>query len=53
MMIAVNLGFNQALIVAIGLYITAILFLFCDSVFRDSRRMRQTHPTSVEPAIRN
>lgn len=28
MVIAVNLGFNQALILAIGLYITALLFLF-------------------------
>src|SRR4030095_13109348 len=28
MVIAVNFGFNQALIVAIGLYISAIAFLF-------------------------
>jgi MFS family permease len=51
MMIAVNLGFNQALIVAVGLYISAIVFLFCDVAFRDSRR--QADPTSVGPAIRN
>jgi hypothetical protein len=38
MMIAVNFGFNQALIVAIGLYITAIVFLFHDKLPRCFRR---------------
>jgi len=38
MMIAVNFGFNQALIVAAGLYITATLFLFDDPMSRASRR---------------
>ena len=38
MVIAVNLGFNQALIVAIGLYISAIAFLFHDTVLCSFRR---------------
>jgi hypothetical protein len=42
MVIAVNLGFNQALIVAIGLYITAIVFLFHDSIFHRSEESLET-----------
>jgi hypothetical protein len=38
MVIAVNLGFNQALIVAIGLYISAIAFLFHDTLLCSFRR---------------
>ncbi len=52
MMIAVSLGFNQALIVAIGLYITAIAFLYCDLPFHNSRRRRHDS-LRIEPAIRH
>jgi len=37
MVIAVNFGFNQALILAIGLYISAIVFLFYDTLLRHFR----------------
>jgi len=37
MVIAVNFGFNQALILAIGLYISAIVFLFYDTLLRRFR----------------
>jgi hypothetical protein len=40
MLIAVNFGFNQALIVAIGLYISAIVFLFHDPLVHSFRRRR-------------
>jgi len=33
----VNFGFNQALILAIGLYISAIVFLFYDTLLRRFR----------------
>jgi hypothetical protein len=42
MVIAVNLGFNLALIVAVGLYITSMVFLFHDSAFRRFRRTGQS-----------
>jgi hypothetical protein len=49
MMIAVNFGFNQALIVAIGLYISAIVFLFHDTLLRSFRRCPRPFP---EPEAR-
>jgi len=51
MVLAVNLGFNQALIVAMGLYITAILFLFYDLALHGSRRRCQNDELKSEPAI--
>jgi hypothetical protein len=42
--IAVNFGFNQALIVAAGLYISATLFLFNDSTFQAFRRGSRKDP---------
>ena len=50
MVIAVNLGFNQALILAVGLYITATLFLFHDRVHYFLRKSRGI--PECEPATR-
>ncbi|MSO22813.1 MAG: hypothetical protein EXQ58_06070 [Acidobacteria bacterium] len=53
MVIAVNLGFNQALIMAIGLYITAVLFLFYDPALHPPQRRSPNDFLKGEPAIRS